>query len=67
MIPIFLRFPDLRDRRIVENRTQLKRLQVRENFPVGILLAANTRAWTEDEILEWLATRKAHRDALGED
>jgi len=31
----------------------------REGFPPGIKLAANTRAWPEDEIEQWLAARRS--------
>lgn len=53
-----LRFVDLQERRIVANRTQLSRLIANSGFPRGFLLSANTRCWDEDEILDWLETRR---------
>lgn len=53
----YLRFDDLRDRRIVRNRTTLYRWINELGFPGGILLGPNTRAWPEDEVDAWLAAR----------
>lgn len=55
----FLRFDDLRDRRIVNNRTTLYRWINERGFPRGIKLGPNTRAWTEDEVEAWLAAQIA--------
>jgi hypothetical protein len=51
------RFPDLKQRNIVKSWTQLKRLQQHFNFPKGRMVGPNTRAWTEQEIDEWVASR----------
>ena len=60
----YLRFDDLRDRRIVRNRTTLYRWIKERGFPVGILLGPNTRAWDEDEIDAWLAVRTAESEPM---
>jgi hypothetical protein len=52
-----LRFLDLQQRNIVKSWPQLKRLQENYGFPKGRMIGANTRAWTHQEIDEWVATR----------
>jgi hypothetical protein len=59
---ILLRFKHLKQRRIVENWPQLKRLVETQGFPPGRLLGMNSRAWTEEEIDNWLSTRPTSRD-----
>jgi predicted DNA-binding transcriptional regulator AlpA len=55
---IKLRFNELQERGIVKSRPQLKRLQERADFPPGVMLSPNVRAWDlEEEILPWLAKR----------
>jgi hypothetical protein len=56
-LPTYLRFADLCERGIVRNLTTLARLIDREGFPTGIRLGQNTRAWSEAEVQDWLATR----------
>ena len=56
-LPTFWRFADLKAAKIVNNLTTLKRLIETQGFPVGIKLGPNTRAWSDDEINAWLATR----------
>ena len=46
----YLRFSDLRERGIVNNRVTLGRWIRDQGFPPGFLLGPNSRAWTEDEI-----------------
>jgi predicted DNA-binding transcriptional regulator AlpA len=53
----FLRFPDLKARGTVSNRTQLANLQNKYGFPKGRLLGPNTRAWTEAEVAAWEDSR----------
>jgi predicted DNA-binding transcriptional regulator AlpA len=62
MSKVLLRFKHLKQRRIVENWPQLKRLVQQENFPPGRLLGPNTRAWTEEEIDGWLDARPTARE-----
>jgi predicted DNA-binding transcriptional regulator AlpA len=57
-----LRFRHLKQRHIVENWPQLKRLVETQNFPPGRLLGSNSRAWTEAEIDAWLETRPVTRE-----
>ena len=52
-----IRFADLKKRGIVQNWPTLRLWIERENFPPGIRLGANTRAWTEAEIEDWIAAR----------
>lgn len=59
-----LRFRDLKDRKIVSNHMTLKRWIEREGFPPGCMLGPNTRAWTEDEIGNWLSNRPVGKAAL---
>ena len=56
---VLLRFSDLRDRGIVNNRATLGRWIEQIGFPAGIKLGANTRVWTEKEIDEWIDSRRA--------
>jgi hypothetical protein len=57
MVVLYLRFADLKERGIVSNWQTLSRWIEKESFPRGVMLGANTRAWTESEINEWLAGR----------
>jgi hypothetical protein len=57
MLPVLLRFSDLKARRIVHNRPQLKNLQMREGFPLGRWMSANSRVWTEEEVIDWIESR----------
>jgi predicted DNA-binding transcriptional regulator AlpA len=52
-----VRFRDLKERKIVGNRVTLWKWIRNQGFPPGRLLGPNTRAWTEAEISEWLASR----------
>ncbi|MBY4608981.1 AlpA family phage regulatory protein [Rhizobium sp. 9T] len=56
-IPVLVRFPHLKERGVVRNWPQLGRLIRDHEFPPGMLIGPNTRAWREDEIEEWLARR----------
>ena len=53
----YLRFDDLRERRIVNNRTTLYRWIRERSFPPGILLGPNTRVWSEQEVESWIAAQ----------
>jgi predicted DNA-binding transcriptional regulator AlpA len=52
-----LRFKDLQGRKIVNNRTTLRRWEKEQDFPAGIMLGPRSRAWTEQEIDAWLDRR----------
>jgi predicted DNA-binding transcriptional regulator AlpA len=66
MAAALLRFKNLKERGIVKNHTTLKRWQKERGFPCGRLLGPNIRAWTDDEIERWLASRPVHREAFDE-
>ena len=57
MIPTLLRFADLKARGIVNNWVTLRDWIEREGFPAGTRLGPNTRAWDEQEIADWIASR----------
>ncbi|MGB8568684.1 MAG: transcriptional regulator [Pseudolabrys sp.] len=59
-----IRFRDLRERGIVSNWPQLRRLVDTCGFPSGRYLGPNTRAWTEAEVDKWLAARPTNREEL---
>ena len=52
-----LRFHDLQFRGIVFSRVQLNNLIAKEKFPPGLKLSANTRAWRETDVEEWISSR----------
>jgi hypothetical protein len=53
-----LRFRDLQDRGIVNNRATLKNWQAKYGFPLGQLTGPNSRTWDEEtEIKPWLTSR----------
>jgi predicted DNA-binding transcriptional regulator AlpA len=58
-----LRFADLKERGILRNWPQYKRLQ-KLGFPYGRMLSANARVWTEAEVDEWIASRPVEGPAL---
>ena len=58
-----LRYPDLVDRGVVRNRTQLGRLIKNHDFPSPISLGANSRGWFEDEVDAWLQSRRELAEA----
>ncbi len=58
----YLRYPDLVERQIVNNRTTLQRWIHNYDFPTGILLGPNSRAWSADQVEAWLAARVVERE-----
>ena len=52
-----LRFKDLRDLGIVNNRVTLARWIEHEGFPPGRLLGPNSRAYPSDDVDTWLTDR----------
>jgi predicted DNA-binding transcriptional regulator AlpA len=62
--PIFCRYDDLVAAGIVANRTTLLRLIDDENFPPGVMIGPNTRAWRFDEVEAWLERRPSARKAV---
>jgi predicted DNA-binding transcriptional regulator AlpA len=63
-LPKLLSFKELKDKGVVNNRTQLHRLIKYRNFPNGFLLSANARRWTEEEVADWVEARR--RKSRGE-
>ena len=59
-----LRFADLKSRGIVRNWATLKNWIEREGFPVGRKLGPNTRAWTDQEVADWLNNRPTDKAPL---
>ena len=53
----YLRYADLVERQIVNNRTTLQRWIRDYSFPSGVLLGPNSRAWPADQVEAWLAER----------
>jgi predicted DNA-binding transcriptional regulator AlpA len=58
LIPKLLRFKDLKELGIVRNWTTLQRWIDAGDFPAGIKLGPNSRAWTEESVAQWLAERE---------
>jgi predicted DNA-binding transcriptional regulator AlpA len=54
----FVRFRDLKERRIVQNWPTLLRWIQTEGFPPGVRLGPNLRAWAEPEVDAWLKSRR---------
>ena len=52
-----LRYLDLKERGIVNNRMTLRRWIAERGFPAGVQLGPNSIAWPEDEIETWLKSR----------
>ena len=64
MATLYLRYGDLVERQIVNNRTTLSRWIKHYDFPCGVLLGPNTRAWPADQVETWLEERVAEREAV---
>jgi predicted DNA-binding transcriptional regulator AlpA len=54
---LFYRFADLKALGIVSNWPTLSRWIRKGDFPAGVYLGANTRAWPVAAIEAWLASR----------
>jgi predicted DNA-binding transcriptional regulator AlpA len=54
----YLRFADLVERRIVNNRQTLSNWIKYHGFPPGIKVGPNTRVWPEDEVEAWIVARR---------
>jgi hypothetical protein len=59
-----LRFEDLQEKRIVENRTDLLRKQTDLGFPKPIKTGASQAMFLKSEVYAWLRKRAALREAL---
>jgi len=60
-LPQFVKFADLREAGICGTYPALRLLVEQHGFPVGRWFGANTRVWTVDEIMAWLAARPIER------
>ena len=60
-----LRFPDLQDAGIVDNRATLYRWIKDQGFPPGVLLGPKTRGWVESDVLDWVHSRPVEEDLRG--
>jgi predicted DNA-binding transcriptional regulator AlpA len=56
-----IRYPDLVAKGIVNSRMTLKRLIDSQDFPPGVLITPNARAWDEALVDAWIAARPAAR------
>jgi hypothetical protein len=65
-LPLYVRFKDLLQARIVLNWRHLKLLQDKYDFPYGVLLGPNSRAWTDTEIKAWIKSRPSARKIVPE-
>lgn len=54
---MLLRYTDLVERGVVRSRMTLWRLIKEFNFPAGKLITPNARAWDEEEVNAWIASR----------
>jgi hypothetical protein len=63
-LPIFCRFSDLVEAGITDNWTHLLRLITAEEFPTGVMLSRNIRAWDVEEVRRWLAARPTDRKVV---
>lgn len=61
VLPVYVRFRDINAAGIAKNWPTLTRLIEEENFPRGVMLSPNIRAWRLDEIRAWLETRPIDR------
>jgi predicted DNA-binding transcriptional regulator AlpA len=65
-LPRYVRYRDLAAAGIVGSWMQLNRMMNSEGFPEGILLSANVRVWSVDEVERWLASRPTAKKVMPE-
>lgn len=63
-MPDLLAFSDLKAKGIPFSRQHVARLIKRGRFPAPIKLGIGTNRWISSEIDDWIAQRKAERDAV---
>lgn len=64
-LPVYVRYRDLVAAGIIANWETLGRAISKYDFPPGVLLSGNRRAWRLDEVLTWLDGRPvAHKTNL---
>jgi hypothetical protein len=64
MPPLLVRFAWLKANGYVNSWPDLHNKQQKQGFPVGKLIAANQRVWTEEEIREWWESRPSAKAPL---
>jgi predicted DNA-binding transcriptional regulator AlpA len=60
-LPTYLRYKDLVAHNVVRSWAQLLRLIDQQDFPSGVMLSPNVRAWTVQEVDAWLTSRPTKR------
>jgi predicted DNA-binding transcriptional regulator AlpA len=63
-LPVFVRYRDIKASGIAASWQQLNRLIDEANFPRGIMLSPNIRAWKVDDIRAWLEARPSERKGV---
>jgi predicted DNA-binding transcriptional regulator AlpA len=58
-----IRYNDLVAKGVVNSRMTLKRLIDTQDFPPGLLITPNARAWEEESVDTWTANRPVARKA----
>jgi predicted DNA-binding transcriptional regulator AlpA len=61
---ILLRYRDLVARGLFNSRMTMWRAIELQGFPPGRLVTPNSRAWTEDEVDQWIASRPSGKKTL---
>ena len=56
MLPTFIRYPELKAAGLVKNWTNLRERILHHGFPPGRLIGPNMRAWTPEEIRDYVAS-----------
>jgi hypothetical protein len=64
LLPVYVRFHDLRAAGIVSKWPQLYNLIEDNEFPEGVLLSPNCRAWPLSDVERWLASRPSQRKKI---
>jgi predicted DNA-binding transcriptional regulator AlpA len=54
MVTQFLRYRDLEDKGIVRSWAALRYKIKHNNFPTGRYIGPNSRAWTVEEVQDWI-------------
>jgi predicted DNA-binding transcriptional regulator AlpA len=63
-LPVLIRFRNLKAAGIAENWPHLLALIEKQNFPTGVMLSPNIRAWNVQDVRQWLATRPIDRKVV---
>jgi predicted DNA-binding transcriptional regulator AlpA len=61
---ILLRYRDLVARGLFNSRMTMWRAIEQQGFPPGRLVTPNSRAWTEVEVDQWVASRPRQKSVL---